>query len=68
MNIGIITYVAKDNSHGYLLKLDNLEEKYVHDILNQNDTSESCYIKLQRKDFILKKFQNVKLFRNSWLF
>jgi len=37
MNIGIITYVAKDNSHGYLLKLDNLEEKYVHDILNQNE-------------------------------
>lgn len=59
MNLGIITYLADDNSHGYLFKLDNLEEKYVYETIKRNDKTQSCYIKLQGQDLGLKKFQIV---------
>ncbi|HUN01418.1 MAG TPA: UvrD-helicase domain-containing protein [Niabella sp.] len=59
MNLGIITYIADDNSHGYLLKLDSLEEKNVYETLKQNDKSQSCYIKLRGEDIGAKKFQIV---------
>jgi len=59
MNLGIITYLADDNSHGYLFQLDNLEEKYVYETIKRNDKTQSCYIKLQGQDLGLKKFQIV---------
>lgn len=59
MYLGIITYIADDNSHGYLFKLDNLEEKYIYDTLKRNDRTNSCYIKLQGQDLSLKKHQIV---------
>ncbi len=59
MNLGIITYLADDKSHGYLLALDKLEEKYVFDVIRRNDKSQSCYIKLSGEDLGLKKYQIV---------
>ena len=59
MNLGIITYIAENNSHGYLFKLHNLEEKYVYEILKRNDKSQSCKIKLHGEDLKLEKHQIV---------
>ncbi len=57
MNLGIITYLANDKSHGYLLTLDKLEEKSVFDVVQKKDKSQSCYIKLSGEDLTLKKYQ-----------
>lgn len=59
MNIGIITYLAEDNSHGYLHKLDKLEEKYIFDVIKKNNKEDSLYIKLNRKEHEFQRFQIV---------
>lgn len=59
MNLGIITYIADDNSHGYLSKLDKLEEKYVHNVLRNRNRDDSVYFKLHGEDLGLQKFQIV---------
>ena len=59
MNLGIITYIADDNSHGYLFKLDKIEEKYIFDVIKRNNIVESLYIKLNGKEIGLQKYQLV---------
>jgi hypothetical protein len=41
MNLGIITYISPNKSHGYLLKLDRLEKSYVYETAKRKDKSQS---------------------------
>jgi RecQ family ATP-dependent DNA helicase len=65
MNLGIVTFIAKDNSHGYLHKLDNLRMEHISQILKRHDKSQSCYIKLQGEDWCLEKFQIILFTENE---
>lgn len=59
MNLGIITYLADDKSHGYLLKLDKLEEKYVYDVIKRSSKDDSLKFELKGGDLGLQRFQIV---------
>ena len=59
MNLGIITYIAENKSHGYLFQLNNLDEKSVYETIRQKDRTKSCYIRLDGQALGLRKFQIV---------
>lgn len=59
MNLGIITFVAEDKSHGYLLKLAKLEEKYVYETVKRSSKDDSIKVELNNKNSDLQKFQIV---------
>jgi len=59
MNLGIITFLAEDKSHGYLLKLNKVEEKDIFEVIRRNDKSQSIYFKRSGEDLGLIKYQIV---------
>lgn len=59
MNLGIITFLAEDKTHGCLLKLDKLEDKYVYDTIIRNNKDNSFKFELKDEDIELQKFQIV---------
>jgi len=65
MNLGIITYLADDKSHGYLLKLDKLEEKYVYDVIKRSSKDDSLKFELKGEDLGFQRFQIVKFTENG---
>ena len=65
MNLGIITFLAEDKSHGYLLKLDKLEEKYVYDTIKRSSKDDSLKFELKGEDLGLQRFQIVNFKENG---
>lgn len=65
MNLGIITFLAEDKSHGYLLKLDKLEEKYVYDTIKRSNKDDSLKFELKGEDLGLQRFQIVNFKENG---
>ena len=65
MNFGIITFLAEDKSHGYLLKLDKLEEKYVYDTIKRSSKDDSLKFELKGEDLGLQRFQIVNFKENG---
>lgn len=57
MELGIITYIAEDNSHGYLIKLEKLDEENIFNALKKKSKEESLYVKLNQCGIELQKFQ-----------
>lgn len=65
MNLGIITFLAEDKSHGYLLKLDKLEEKYVYDTIKRANKGDSLKFELKGENLGLQRFQIVNFKENG---
>jgi superfamily I DNA/RNA helicase/superfamily II DNA or RNA helicase len=65
MNLGIITFLAEDKSHGYLLKLDKLEGKYVYDTIKRSSKDDSLKFELKGEDLGLQRFQFVNFKENG---
>jgi len=59
MNLGVITFLAPDGSHGYLFKLVRLEERSVYDVIKRGSRNESFKFELKGQDLGLQKFQIV---------
>lgn len=59
MNFGIITYIAEDNSHGYLFRIDTLEGKNVFSIIKRNSREDSLKFELREQELGLEQFQIV---------
>ncbi|MBX2907852.1 MAG: UvrD-helicase domain-containing protein [Taibaiella sp.] len=59
MPLGIITFVAEDNSHGYLFRLEKLDNRHVYNVLKRSGKDQSYYIPLRGNDLELQKYQIV---------
>ena len=60
MQLGIITYISDDKSHGYLFKLETLEEKHVFYIIKNSSKDDSIKFELKGEDLGLQRFQIIK--------
>jgi len=59
MELGIITFIAPDNSHGYLFRLSKLDPKYIYDIIKTNNKDNSVYVNIKNDGLKLQKYQVV---------
>jgi RecQ family ATP-dependent DNA helicase len=65
MNLGIITFISEDGEHGYLFKLENLDEDYILKIINGKNFDKSLKFRIDWASHQIKKYQIVKYSNNG---
>ena len=65
MNLGIITFISDDGEHGYLYKLENLDEDYIFKQIKEKDIDKSLKFRIDWGSSQIRKHQIVKYSHNG---